>query len=251
MKKQIFLSISAAAMIFAACGCTPWISVKISDDTLSASESLRNDIAAEDIAEHNLSLVSSPIATQPEAVKLYISADGNEETISRTLSQIKEISDDVCSGIANDYDKLYALAEYVSTNYYYDYDAKEEGVTDETVCLAHTLETRRSVCMGYANLFAALCRAQGIDCYIAHGGAIVLGSFETNDDVRLHEWNVAIIDGRVIWVDTLWNTSNAYRNGEYHEGTVDNHYFDIDNDALAEDHRADRIESRDYFSAAD
>ena len=102
--------------------------------------------------------------------------------------------------------------------------------------------------MGYANLFAALCQAQGIECHIVHGGAVVTGTFDTNNDVRLHEWNVAVLNGQIIWIDTLWNTTNSYRDGEYNDGTVDADYFDLDNDTLAENHRADRIERRDYFS---
>ncbi len=205
------------------------------------------DIISE-IAESNMQLAMSPIKISAEAVRLYVSADGDDELIRSTLEHIKELSDSICNGLQDDHDKLYTLARYTSENYYYDYDAKENGVTDETICLAHTLETRRSVCMGYANLFSALCRAQDITCYVVHGNA-AMGTFaDAQPDIRLHEWNVAIIDGEVIWIDTLWNTTNSYSGGEYFKGGTDDYYYDIDNSTLATDHRADHVEDRDYFS---
>lgn len=239
MSIRRFLAAALAAVTLSACGCAEEYGIALPSEQTSAPES---------IAERNLSLARAPLTVPSEAVRLYISADGDEQKIQTTLRQIAELSDSVCAGLTDDLDKLYALSAYVSANYYYDNDAKAEGVTDETVCLAHTLETRRSVCMGYANLFAALCQAQGIECYVVHGGAVVSGTFDTNDDIRLHEWNAAIIGGEVIWVDALWNTTNDYTDGEYCEGAVTDRYFDPDNGELAKNHRADRVEWRDYFA---
>lgn len=233
---------AATAILLYLSGCADESYISINDSDSSGSS---NSVS---IAENNLLLAKKPIATPQNAVRLYISADGDGERIRLTLAQVQEISDSICENIDTDYDKLYALAEYVAENYYYDNDAKANGVTDETICIAHTLETKRTVCMGYANLFAALCQAQGLECYIAHGGAVVTGTFESNNDVRLHEWNVAVLDGKIIWIDTLWNTTNSYRDGKYNYGSVDADYFDLDNDTLAQNHRADRIEKRDYFS---
>lgn len=210
-------------------------------------------VTAEEVEAHNRTALDNPMTVPEDAVRLYISADGDEDRIRDTLAEIRQISDRICEGIESDYDKLFAISQWVSKNFYYDYDARDSSVTAETIALYGVLETRRTVCMGFANLFAALCSAQGIDCRVAHGAAVPGGgTFElSNGEGSLHEWNIAVIDGREVWVDTLWNTTNSYRSGIYSEGDLETAYFDTDGTVLAKNHRADRIEIRDYFSALD
>lgn len=66
-------------------------------------------------------------------------------------------------------------------------------------------------------------------------------------DERSHSWNLVVTDGRLIWVDTVWNSSNNYNKGNYFEGNYDMQYFDIDNVLLSNDHRVARLEHRDYY----
>lgn len=179
----------------------------------------------------------------------YILPNGTAEQRADVLSQVRELSDKICEGIVNDYDKARALAEWVSVNIYYDYDARHDSVDMETVSLAHVLETHRTVCIGFANLYAALCSAQDITCYNVNGDALQ-GEFDYAkrlEHTALHEWNVVIINGRKINVDTVWDTTNGYNGGQYDQGEVYGKFFDAGDIIFSQGHRARKTEIRDYF----
>ena len=202
----------------------------------------------EDVFTNNADALEHAISVPEEAVALYICADGDTEKIQTTLTHIKALSDEICNGIDSDFDKLCAIAQWVSENFYYDYDARDTSVTAETIALENVLETRRTVCMGFSNLYAALCCAQGIDCRVVHGTAVPAGTFDDDIKGEMHEWNVVLTDGRHVWVDALWNTGNAYRNGTYTDGIQHTKYLGISDVDIAKNHRADHIEIRDYYS---
>lgn len=202
-------------------------------------------------AAANLAASNSPLELPDEGVLLHITTQGSERA-AEVLDEIKSLSDQICEGITDDYDKARALAQWVSANMYYDKDAAERGVTDEEMTLDFILENHRSVCFGWSNLYSALCQAQGIDCFNASGSAVP-GSrcFPQTDssDERAHSWNMVVIGDRKIWVDTVWNSSNIYKDGDYKEYFTDMQFFDIDNALLANDHRVTRFEHRDYFNS--
>lgn len=248
MKKNFFLKYSVITIISATMIIlTIILFIKVSS-TLNAPQNF--DFGA--VAEHSRNALNNSLTIPDETVMLLISPDGNEENVRKTLELVKSTSDEICRGIDSEYDKLYAISQWVSRNFYYDYDASESSVTQENIAISSVLETRRTVCLGFANLYAALCQAQGIDCRVVHGVAAAVGTFDaTNGEGEIHEWNVAIIDGKTIWVDSLWNTSNSYRDGVYEDGNIIEKYFDISDEMLARNHRADRVDIRNYFSVPD
>lgn len=202
-------------------------------------------------AAANLAASESPLELPAQGVLQHITTQGKQRA-AEILAEVKSLSDQICAGITNDYDKARALAQWVALNMYYDNDAAKNGVTDEELTLDFVLENHRSVCFGWTNLYSALCQAQGIECYNA-SGSVVTGSrcfLQTNSsDERAHSWNMVVIDGRKIWVDTVWNSSNNYENESYVTKAPDMQYFDIDNTLLAHDHRVTRFEHRDYFAS--
>lgn len=202
-------------------------------------------------AADNLAAIGSPFELPEDGVMTYITSSGDRDRARELLQQVRELSDEICAGIVSDYDKLRAITEWVGLNMYYDKDASESGDIDEVVTLEYVLEYHRSVCFGWANLFTALCQAQGIECYNA-SGSVVTGSrcfLQTSpEDERSHSWNLAVIDGRQIWVDSVWNSTNSFENGKYKAGKLDLQYFDIDGTLLSYDHRVKRFEHRDYFA---
>lgn len=202
-------------------------------------------------AASNLAFMEAPLMLPSEGVLQHITATGDRERAAAILSEIQMLSDRICDGISSDYDKARALAQWVSLNMYYDKDAQKNGVTDEEITLDFVLENHRSVCFGWSNLYSALCQAQGIKCYNA-SGSVVTGSrcflqTKTSDE-RSHSWNLVDLDGRLIWVDTVWNSSNTYDKSNYFTSSQDMQYFDIDNTLLSHDHRVTRLEYRDYFA---
>lgn len=217
----------------------------------SDSDGLRPVICG-DIVSDNAAARDFIFDIPENAAAEYIVTNGTEEQRAEILSQISEIAAQVCSGIESDYDKARALAQWVSQNIYYDYDAFDSSVTTQTLSLSSTLALHRSVCGGYANLYAALCQSQGIECLIAQGDVVQnYLTFEEADTAPSHEWNLVHIDGRYFWVDTLWNNSgNSYSDGIYTDGESCLRYFDPTEEAMAQNHRATRIENREFFSVS-
>lgn len=204
-----------------------------------------------DIMEQNEKACLHILDIPKDIVADYIVTSGTDEQRTEVLTEISAIAEQVCEDIESDYDKARALSQWVSQNIYYDFDAYHSSVTTETLSLESTLSLHRSVCGGYANLYAALCQSQGIECYIAQGDVVQNHRTfaETDDEAPSHEWNLVCIDGRYFWVDTLWNNSgNIYIDGQYSEGSPSLRYFDPTEEVMSQDHRAKRIEHRAFFN---
>ncbi len=202
-----------------------------------------------EVAENNLRLAENPVTLPREGVLRYIIPDGDPVGAREVINQAEEISDKICEGITDDYDKAFAISQWISDNIYYDFDASSDSVTTETLSLSHVLETHRTVCGGYSNLFSALCAVQGIKVCNIRGEALneVLTYAET-DKGELHEWNYAVINGRGVWVDVGWNSYNTYKDGQYKYNGTQMKYFDLTNTVMSYDHRARTCEVRDYYA---
>lgn len=203
-----------------------------------------------DIVENNRKAVENALEQPQNQVAEYIVKGGKPDDIRKVLEEIQALSDEICAGLESDYDKLRAISRWVSANIYYDYPAYDKGVPEETLSLKYMLDRHSSVCGGYSNMTSALCAAQGIKCWNVHGGALNGGRmFVTDSDSEYHEWNFAEIDGRIIWVDSGWN-SYCYlrRDGVYDNGGICYRYFDIGEEYFALDHKANYAEYRDYFA---
>lgn len=199
---------------------------------------LANENAVKNAIEQPLSQVSE-----------YIAINADKAKIAEVLKKITEISDKICAGLTNDYDKLRAISRWVSANIYYDYAAFEAGVPAETLTLDYMLKNSSSVCGGYSNMTSALAAAQGIKVYNVHGSAVTNGKTFAESSGEYHEWNYAIIGGRVIRIDSGWNSyCYHYADGKYVKGEIGIKYFDISAAAFSQNHKAKYAEYRDYFA---
>lgn len=204
------------------------------------------------LAEKNRLVFDKIFDAPAEAATLYLSSSGSEEEAAEVREKLKQISDSATRGLTDDYEKARALSAYVASNFYYDHDARAESVTEENVSLNKVLENARTICIGFSNLYCALLQAQGIDAVSIKGGA---ASGEVTyemltDGVQNHEfaafWYEA--EQRWVWADPCWNGSGDYINGEYHKKICHEKYFDITDEALALNHRADYAERRSFFT---
>ena len=202
------------------------------------------------VAESNAEVTEKAIEMPLEQVSEYVSIGSDPEKVKSILGEVKQLSDTICEGISEDYDKLRAIERWVAANIYYDYPAFNRGVPEETLTLAYILENKSSVCGGFSNITAALAAAQGIEIYNVHGtGAEGVFCFEEKPTEAVHEWNYAVIGGRVIWLDADFDSRNYRREGNYREsGKPVTKFFDINVDVLALTHRAKYAEHRDYFA---
>ncbi|MBQ8576697.1 MAG: hypothetical protein IJ449_01820 [Clostridia bacterium] len=186
--------------------------------------------AASRMWEHNRELLS--VWVDP---RTYLRDDIDAEIVA--------MSDDICAGAADDYEKVLMIHDWVAENIYYDYDdyyGKSDGVTEAL----DVFESKRSVCAGYADLFTTLVQAQGIPCRQVQGYALGLSAtgYWTDDNVTKdtanHAWNQVYLDHRWINIDTTWDSDNKYENGEYVYGGIDYHlYFDISSLFLSYNHK--------------
>lgn len=201
----------------------------------------------------NMTCLEHITTTPPEAVRCYLSVTGDTDKTQQTLVELQTLSDELCKGITSDYEKAITLCKWVSENIYYDFDARETNVTEETIAVCNVLQNRRTTCAGFANTYAALLQAQGIRAVNIKGSSVAgTVTYENLDrGVENHEWVAIELDGRWFFADATWNTSNAYRDGVYIDGRQSLMYFDPTDEAFAFNHRADRAQERDYFGCLD
>ena len=199
--------------------------------------------------QQNTEVTENPPILAPALVKRYVTTKENGD-VNSILERIRVLSDEICDGLDSDYDKLRAISRWVSDNIYYDYPAHDAGIPEECLSLEYMLDKHSSVCGGYANMTSALCAAQGIECYNIKGHALQgdVTYDEAHGAAAYHEWNYAVIDGRVIWVDSGWNSYNYFRSsGEYDYNGIGFKYFDIGIEAFSQNHMCDSAEYRDFY----
>ncbi len=215
---------------------------------LSNGEIKFPDISA--VVENNRNVVNSATDASVGKVLSYITRDGKRDNARKVLNEIKELSDKICAGIDDDYEKLRAIANWTSANIYYDHPAYNEGIPQECLSLEYMLDNKSSVCGGYSNMTSALCAAQGICVLNIAGNGLLYGNtFLSNMQGEFHEWDVAEIDGRQIIVDAGWDSHNSYQTDmQFYSDAISYDYFDIGEEMFALEHKAKSAEYRDYWA---
>lgn len=199
----------------------------------------------------NRSAAENAAALSPGQTAQYITMDGTLDNAAEIWGEIEEISNGICEGLDDDYDKLRAISRWVSDNIYYDHPIYSEGAPKYCLSLEYMLNNRSSICGGYSNMTSALCAVQGIRCLNVSGMAINYGMcFQQDTEGDFHEWNVAEIDGRRVIVDSGWNSGNDFNyDGTFDTGSPRYRYFDVGEEIFALDHKAQKAEYRDYLAA--
>ena len=240
MKKNIFLCVF---LCFSLIVCN--ISVYAADALPAVVE--QNTSKMEHINDHGAEFVVD-----------YISESWDYSTVESILNQVKTLSDEICSGCGDDYEKICAMADYVSSTLSYDLDAKHNAVTFDVISLENVLEKKRTTCAGFSNLFSSMCNAQGLYCVNIRGSAVSPsdGIYSSNLDdentVMNHEWTAVYYDAeqRWIYVDCTWDCTNYYENSEFrYGGSVRTTYRDISLENISKDHKAIIVDHREFFDA--
>lgn len=240
MKKNIFLCIFLCLSLFA---CN--ISVYAADALPAVVE--QNTSKMEHINDHGAEFVVD-----------YISESWDYNTVESILNQVKTLSDEICFDCKDDYEKICAMADYVSSTLSYDLDAKHNAVTFDVISLENVLEKKRTTCAGFSNLFSSMCNAQGLYCVNIRGSAVSPsdGIYSSNLDdentVMNHEWTAVYYDAeqRWVYVDCTWDCTNYYENSEFrYGGSVRTTYRDISLENISKDHKAVIVDHREFFDA--
>ena len=165
-------------------------------------------------------------------------------SIQAENTSIISIAGQLTDGIANDYDKVLALHDWICSYMYYDTDSLNSDDTPPYYA-TEIVKSRKAVCLGFATLMAALCRSIDIPCNVVSGyalgvsgGSSVWSDATTDSEEQNHAWNEVYVDGRWIIVDPTWDCSNKIENGEFIEGKGVSHiYFDSNLQFFSNNHK--------------
>lgn len=167
--------------------------------------------------------------------------------------KIIELAGKITQGIEDDYEKIRLIHEWVADHIYYDRDAYNKLVPGQDVSALNTLNTKRSVCAGYANLTVALLQASGIPARKIGGRAFEVGTEDiwkstspnTVEKDNPHAWVEAWHDGRWIVLDSTWDSLNKWEKGKitYSDKRDIYNYFDISKELLSATHIVDKANS--------
>lgn len=155
--------------------------------------------------------------------------------------EIRNLAEKITKDANSDYEKVLKINEWVAQNIYYNWDGYLSGDYGKTDAYG-TLDSKRSVCQGYAELTDALLKSVGVASRLVTGHALgVSATGKDWDNVdhteSNHAWNEAFVDDRWITIDTTWNSGNKYENGMFKKGSMGYRYFDPSLDVFSHTHK--------------
>jgi transglutaminase/protease-like cytokinesis protein 3 len=201
----------------------------------------------ENLTEDNATTYSS------EFVVDYVTPSRDYAEVVETLSRVQELSNTLCEGISDDYDKMLKLHDYVCQTISYDHVSANDSADFNTICLKNVLDDGKTICAGYSNLFSALCEAQGMYCINIRGSARTneYPNLGDEDSPTNHEWTAVWYESESRWVfvDCTWDSHNQYTEDGYSYDDITHTYFDMSMEEMSVKHKAKIIDHRDFFDA--
>lgn len=95
----------------------------------------------------------------------------------------------------SDYERVKAIHDYIILNCEYDYaNYLTDTLPYETRLAYGVLCDRKAVCQGYCAAFNLLCERAGVR-------SVAIGGYAPNSNVY-HAWNMVLIDGQILYIDT-------------------------------------------------
>ena len=149
----------------------------------------------------------------------YESFTKDQKDIEFDQHDVKKLAEELTKDCQNDYEKVFEIYEYMTTEMYYDLDQldydNDIGYQDDVLTL---LRRKIAICEGFSNMFVGLCRCCGIPATEVYGSGYdydvmwlyvdVVNNLDSN-----HAWNVVYIDGKWHTIDITWDNHNTYHNG--------------------------------------
>lgn len=192
-------------------------------------------LAASPVYAHNKAMYEKN-KSKSDAVKYTASIQSNSSSVISIANQLTQ-------GMTDNYDKILALHDWVCSYMYYDVDSLDAEETPPYFA-NDVIKSGKAVCLGFATLYASLCRAVDIPCNVVSGYALGISedtewTDETiNSDKQNHAWNEAYVDGRWVIIDTTWDCTNKIENGEKKQGSGVSHiYFDANLQYFSANHK--------------
>ncbi len=187
------------------------------------------------VYEHNKAMYEKDKSTS-EALK-------RTPSIQSESSAVLSIAEQVTANCATDYQRILALHDWVCEYLSYDMDSLHSDEIPPYYA-EEVIENKNAVCLGFATLYAALCRSIGIPCNVVSGYALGIGAdtawtnATTATEEQNHAWNEVYVDNRWVIVDTTWDCVNKIENGVLTQGSEVSHlYFDANIDFFSANHK--------------
>ncbi len=194
------------------------------------------EIKKSPVYKQNKDIYASPKSTS-KALK-------STKHIEADNKKITALAEKVTRGCTTDYEKALAIHDWICSNVHYDNDSLSKSIIAPHSA-TDVLKSKKAVCIGYANLFAAMARSCGIPSYVVTGYALGIssGSRVWTDKIisgkeENHAWNEAYIDGRWVIIDSTWDTYNSFEDGAMQTNSDVSHlYFDANIDFFSQNHK--------------
>ena len=125
----------------------------------------------------------------------------------------------------NDREKVRSFFTWITHHIRYDLEmalALEKKPVPQSV--QATLNRRKAVCLGYAELFEALCEKAKIPCAVVSGYSKTLPTSQPDLEEPDHAWNAVLIDGKWQLLDASW-TASIVRDPQGFPGRDSDFYF--------------------------
>lgn len=178
-----------------------------------------------------------------EAAKSLTRALNPTRNVQSRDDYIITLAEKITSGDLNDYEKALKIHDFICENFAYDMAIRG---TQENYDAKGALFENRAICSGFANSYAALCRAAGLPCLVVSGISVgdsdepypFWNSELIESDSPNHAWNEVYVDGRWIIVDTTWDCGNIWRDGKsVAERELSHIYFDANIEFFSMNHK--------------
>lgn len=110
--------------------------------------------------------------------------------------------------------KVQAIHNWLIHNFEYDYDCDP---FIQYFDVRRTLRSHKGTCYDFSHLFAAMCRSQGVPCYVVDGTAY--------SGIGNHTWNRVYYDGSWWDIDLTFDTVQTAKQGKlYGFRNIENEY---------------------------
>lgn len=134
-------------------------------------------------------------------------ASTTEITFSKS-DAVGETSDQLCSALTEDADKVVAIHNYIASHFTYDKEfaakVRSGALKTYTPDTSSIIAANKGVCYDFSSLFAAMCRSQGIPCTVEKG--MRYGGY--------HAWNTVYVNNAWYSVDLTVSISNELSNAK-------------------------------------
>lgn len=156
------------------------------------------------------------------APDIYIESDSKEIII---------LANKITEQCSSDMEKTKAIHDWVASNIAYDTEAYYSGNLHNYGAI-ETMNGKKAVCSGYANLTAALNRAVGIKTKFISGTA----KNNMNNNSEGHAWNETFVDNKWIIQDVTWDAGGIDETTHKFTFQLSDKYFNPSPDKFILDH---------------